>query len=444
MAVLVFLTLPFWFSTLDIAFQSLFFQQGWYLDDNPIVRLLYRWGTLPGLVLACGALALLVRNRNGERQREWRRAAAALLLTLFLGPGLLINGISKKYTGRPRPREIVTFGGNWEYRHVMDFGVPGRGHSFPAGHPSTGFLLFSLYYSFRSHHPRRARTWLAAGALYGGVMGVGRIVQGAHFLSDVIWSGGMTLLMARIAHAWTGGDQPGVAWNRLGRGLGRTTRMVTGLVVLGVLVLGILAATPFNLNSRLPLSGTRALVLDLDSAHVRIFSGKESKIRVDARGFAPPFSQCRLVWGGITSDRVLKIRRSGFFFELNVDVQITLGADFDGDLLVRCGRGDISVKKGVSAGRILLETGDGKLSWSGDGSCREVLLRSRRGDIQVTTSNLPKQLVVTAQLGVAGLFRDLQQGGLMLEPAAGVAPTWFVRQADERAVVVSAPSIRFL
>ncbi|GEM_PF-1051201 len=440
--VLLVLTVPFWFSGLDIVVQSFFYQQGWYLDGNPLVRFLYRWGTLPGLLLACGALFFLFWKRHARGDRARKRAAAALLLTFFLGPGLLINGISKKYTGRPRPREVTQFGGNWQYRHVLDFGVPGRGHSFPAGHPSTGFLLFSLYYSFRSVYPRRARAWMAAGWLYGGVMGFGRIVQGAHFLSDVLWSAGMTLVAARVAHAWTGGDD--LKRFHIGRGvkLGRTTRLAAGAAVLAVLILGMLAATPFNLKSDLPLSGARALVVDLDAGNVRIFRGSRTAIRVDARGFAPPFSRCRLDWAGDSEQRVLSMRRHGFFFELNVDVQVILGADFRGNLLVRCGRGDIDAETGILPGRILLETGEGALNWTGNDSSFAVLLRNRKGDMRISAATFPERLLVCARSGEVTLSDNWCRRGRIYQNGYKKGRAEYARIKERKRVFVTAPCIR--
>ncbi|HBH49073.1 MAG TPA: PAP2 family protein, partial [Bacteroidales bacterium] len=40
-----------------------------------------------------------------------RRWALMMILTIVLGPGLLVNATFKDNWGRPRPNEIVEFGG---------------------------------------------------------------------------------------------------------------------------------------------------------------------------------------------------------------------------------------------------------------------------------------------------------------------------------------------
>ena len=38
--------------------------------------------------------------------------------------------------------------------------------------------------------------FLLLGLGYGGLMGLGRMIQGAHFFSDVVWAGGFVYLTA--------------------------------------------------------------------------------------------------------------------------------------------------------------------------------------------------------------------------------------------------------
>ena len=45
------------------------------------------------------------------------------------------------------------------------------------------------YFVLRRKAPGWARRALAAGVLYGMLMGLGRMIQGGHFLTDVIWAG---------------------------------------------------------------------------------------------------------------------------------------------------------------------------------------------------------------------------------------------------------------
>ena len=49
---------------------------------------------------------------------------------------------------------------------------------------------------------------LLIGLAYGSLMGVGRIVQGAHFPSDVVWSWGVTFLTAAVLYYAMGLQKP--------------------------------------------------------------------------------------------------------------------------------------------------------------------------------------------------------------------------------------------
>jgi len=69
--------------------------------------------------------------------------------------------------------------------------------SFPAGHPTVAFYMSAPYFILRKKRERRqALLWLWGGILYGVVMGVARIIQGGHFVTDVIWSAGFVYLTA--------------------------------------------------------------------------------------------------------------------------------------------------------------------------------------------------------------------------------------------------------
>lgn len=194
---LVLLTLPFVFTDLDLSISSAFYHGGRFAEDAQPWRFLYRYGTLPGLLAGVWALCAWLGSAWLPALKRHRRQAAVVLLTLLLGPGLLVNVLGKGYWGRPRPRDTVVFGGQQPFHRILQPGTPGRGKSFPSGHPSVGYLFCAFF--FLDSARRRRWLWLGGGLAYGTLMGVGRIAQGAHFASDVLWSGGLTYLSAAIA-----------------------------------------------------------------------------------------------------------------------------------------------------------------------------------------------------------------------------------------------------
>ncbi len=122
--------------------------------------------------------------------RRWRRRLLFLALAMSLAP-LTVTAL-KHLTDRPCPWDIVEFGGNVPYTHLFETREQphARGLCFPAGHASTGFALMAFFFvARRSRRDWQARGWLAIGITAGLVLGFGRIAQGAHFLSHVLWSG---------------------------------------------------------------------------------------------------------------------------------------------------------------------------------------------------------------------------------------------------------------
>lgn len=112
-----------------------------------------------------------------------RRLATFLLVVLFVGPGLIVNGVWKEHWGRARPFEVQNFGGEHHYTPPMQ---PAQecdtNCSFVSGHAAMGFYWLSLAWVFKR------RYWLWLGLFLGSFVGFGRILQGNHFLSDIVFS----------------------------------------------------------------------------------------------------------------------------------------------------------------------------------------------------------------------------------------------------------------
>lgn len=129
-------------------------------------------GLLLGLVLA------LIRKTS---IRPW----LYLVLALLLGSGLIANVLLKDNWGRARPLQIVEFGGK---AHFTPYWQPTaecqNNCSFVNGDASFGFLLAAPALVIRKR--RRLVFW--SGTVLGMLFGVTRIIMGAHFLSDTVWS----------------------------------------------------------------------------------------------------------------------------------------------------------------------------------------------------------------------------------------------------------------
>jgi len=189
---------------LDLRVSSLFHDEtsdpSWCGKGQALWDAVYRYGVWPANATAIGAALLAILSIFLARLRVHRRDCLLLVLTLLVGPGLLVNAILKEETGRPRPRDIVEFGGAEAFHPVGRIDLDGEGRAFPSGHASMGFYFTSVYLALRRNRRSGARAGARValgGSLFaGGLLGLQRIAVGAHFLSDIIWSGGIVYLAA--------------------------------------------------------------------------------------------------------------------------------------------------------------------------------------------------------------------------------------------------------
>lgn len=179
---------------LDLSISGLFFEQGrfqgsqwawpdWFYHGMPIVG-----GGLCALALLTIAAALLGRwsGRQWVRPAHLRRSVFGLLVVV-LGVGLLVHNGLKDNWGRARPMDVQAFGGSKTYQPPLrptDQCL--RNCSFVSGHAAGGFALMAI----GMLGSRRSRwRWWSVGMAAGGLVGLARMVEGRHFLGDVIFGG---------------------------------------------------------------------------------------------------------------------------------------------------------------------------------------------------------------------------------------------------------------
>jgi lipid A 4'-phosphatase len=178
---------------LDLGIESLFFfpggiNGGWIWGKSQPWGFLYRWGEIIPLCITAAIACLYALAHLGKAPPKYKKCCLAVILTVVLGPGLMVNGVLKEYWGRPRPADVVQFGGQSDYRPGACPGGPGAGKSFVCGHCAIGFSMASLV-AFYPYHPALALVSLVLATLYGIALGVARMVQGGHFFTDVVWAG---------------------------------------------------------------------------------------------------------------------------------------------------------------------------------------------------------------------------------------------------------------
>ncbi len=172
-------------------------------------NMFYKWAAAPASLLAAAALAALLAGFWMRKYAAWRKEAVFILLLLGLGPGLLINVLLKEEFGRARPREIVEFGGSEQFTPFWQPGKAGTNSSFPSGHAAIAFAALGPWFVLREKRRRTAALFLILGLLFGTCVGIARILQGAHFLSDILWAGGLVYLVGSLLALLMGLDSKG-------------------------------------------------------------------------------------------------------------------------------------------------------------------------------------------------------------------------------------------
>ncbi len=199
----------FWlFPTADIWFSNLFYdgQGGFIHAEDPAVEFIYKsveiFTTTVILLLLVNLAGKFLQDKTKIVKKTKKvlpyRKTIYLLLVLTLGPGLMVHEGFKEFLSRPRPKHIVEFGGVQQYAKPFEYMANAEGKSFVSGHAAMGFYISSL--AFILNNRRKKLVAYSGGIFAGTIIGLGRIIQGKHFLSDVIFSGIFILLLAHILY----------------------------------------------------------------------------------------------------------------------------------------------------------------------------------------------------------------------------------------------------
>jgi len=194
------------FPGLDLWVSGLFYRpdSGFFLSEWPPFH--WAYGELPRLTryLVLALLMFLAVTLVMDRPlgRFDRRFASFLLLMVALGPGLLTNTVLKDHWGRARPSQVTEFGGRMNFTPPLPWPVDQctSNCSFVSGHGAMAFSLIA--FAFLVPPGRRRRLAATAAVAFGAFVGVARIAQGAHFLSDTIFAGLFMALLAWLLHRW--------------------------------------------------------------------------------------------------------------------------------------------------------------------------------------------------------------------------------------------------
>jgi lipid A 4'-phosphatase len=344
----------------------------WPVANDPLWLLFYRSAPWITGSLAVAGVVLLITGVVRERSRRLRLYGTFILLCVILGPGLIINLVLKDHWGRARPRQLVEFGGSSEYSQPL---VPFQesGKSFPCGHCSVGYLYGIGWWVWRRNHPQLAAASLAAGLVMGTLLGIGRMTDGGHYLSDAVWSALIALGIAHVVYYYVlripaREDSRSVLYPLLNQ----SPRLRAAVIILSVLIgTGIigggLLANPHysDLAARVRLadfpSEPQVLEVTADTLNVELslVSGPPGEIECSGavHGFGLPNSDFRVTWKFEERPRPTlhyRVVPDGVFTDIDGIAHIRVPVRDLATIIVRVRHGDITV---VDEGR---DTREGK------------------------------------------------------------------------------------
>ncbi len=155
------------------------------------VALAGEWPPWVVLLLCLGALA----SGQNSRFRSLRPLALAVVILALLEP-LIITQSLKFFWGRVRFRNLAA-----DFSNFTPFFLPagiGTGQSFPSGHVAMAFVPVPLAFYLSAVGSRTAAYAWALTLAYGLAVAWGRILAGAHYLTDCVFSAGLSLLLAAV------------------------------------------------------------------------------------------------------------------------------------------------------------------------------------------------------------------------------------------------------
>jgi membrane-associated phospholipid phosphatase len=154
--------------------------------------------TVYPIILGFAAIFLLavlygITKIGTERLRDYRRHA--LLLILVVVSEILIVNVLKIVWSRPRMRMIDSID---QFRYWYQINGPMNNNeykSFPSGHAANGFVMLAYTMFISTKNKKLIQVAVIGATLWGVMVAISRIIMGAHFLSDVIVGGYITILI---------------------------------------------------------------------------------------------------------------------------------------------------------------------------------------------------------------------------------------------------------
>lgn len=133
-----------------------------------------------------------------------------LLISAAIGPGFIVNYVFKENFYRARPSQIEYFNGSKVFSQAFVISDQcDTNCSFSSGHAAMGYYFTAIAYALiiaRKNKPSNNKSerdftiLYSIGILFGSLVGLSRILMGRHFLSDVVTSCAVVLIINHLLY----------------------------------------------------------------------------------------------------------------------------------------------------------------------------------------------------------------------------------------------------
>ncbi|MEM7603291.1 MAG: phosphatase PAP2 family protein, partial [Verrucomicrobiota bacterium] len=356
----------------------------WALGESGFWQTLYHFGTIPALILTIGSVVGYGASWSKQRWKPWRRVFIFILLVAVTGPGLVTNLALKENWGRPRPREVEGMGGHNAFEPVLTVDRDSEGKSFPCGHATMGYLFMGGFFLLLRYR-RRWAIWILAGGFVGGTLtGIARMLQGAHFLSDVVWAAGICWFVP-MGLFYALGLHRGILQSH---GLFETTpkwiKATSWIVGISVFTAAMFA-TPFHSKRDLFIVNEEALIEPIHAeflfelGDIDIAGSDRYHITGEAYGHGVPTSKVATIYDEREKEGFWEIwymeRISGRVTEANQQLKIGLPRERTSRVGLRTGKARIWLELFEPADKVTIRLldGEGEVHLIGSGIPYEVI-----------------------------------------------------------------------
>lgn len=176
---------------IDLTLSALFFRakqagfpleaSGFWLKNSPVLIAFYKAIDVMSRVALVVSVLMLICYLIKKNAKAFY--AAVVLFCFITGPMLAVNAGLKESWGRARPRDVVEFGGAQKFTPAWVISDQcSHNCAFTSGHAAAGFAMCIGFFV------SRRKIWLNGGLLFGGLVSLSRMMNGAHFFSDVLFS----------------------------------------------------------------------------------------------------------------------------------------------------------------------------------------------------------------------------------------------------------------